>query len=239
LDVKDIKLESFLNLLKYLKIIVPYDQNSFFMPSILPPFELEDTTQIFQMDLYGESIFYTDSNSHFTVTLLLIKFTGDTIPRGLFSFLVIQILQNNQPTFQLYGENTDTKFCRYSNLISLVTNDNMTHLLSFVDRNSYLEIHVTVKDDKTSTVYYDAQVAVTAALKDVCEQLGWQFKDFRYGFLCNCSYSRGHQHLTLLSETEPFPINVVEYAKCGHQQPTKLKDTHKVWFMVSFVQLTS
>jgi len=143
-------------------------------------------------------------NNYFTVTPLLIKFTGDTIPRGLFSFLVIQILQNNQPTFQLYGKNTDTQYYRYSNLISLVINDNMTHLLSLIDRNSYLEIHVRIKDDETSTVYYDAQVAVTGALKDVCEQFGWQFNDFRYGFLCNCPHSQEHQHLTLLSETEPF-----------------------------------
>ncbi|XP_065910359.1 uncharacterized protein [Dysidea avara] len=231
LDVQDIKLESFFNLLKFLKIIVPYDQDSFFMPSILPTCELKDINQVFQTDRYGKPIFYTDSSSHFTVEPLLIKFTGDTIPRGLFSFLVIQILQNNQPTFELYGKNTDTQYYRYSNLISLVINDNMTHLLSLIDRNSYLEIHVRVKDDKTSTVYRDAQVAVTAALKDVCEQFGWQFTDFRYGFLCNCPQSHDHQHLTLLSKTEPFPVSFVEYAKCGHQQPTKLENTHRVWFV--------
>jgi len=235
LDVQDIKLESFLNLLIYLKIIVPYNQESFFMPSILPTLELRDINQIFQKDLYGKSVFYTDTNNPFTVAPLLIKFTGDTIPRGLFGFLVIQILQNNQPTFKLYGQNTDFQYCRYSNLISLVINENMTHLLSLIDRNSYLEIHVRVKDDETSTVYYDAQVAVTAALKNVCEQFGWQFNDFRYGFLCKCSYSHGHQHLTLLSETEPFPVNIVKYAKCGHQQPTELEGKHKVWFMVSFI----
>ena len=234
LDVQDIKLESFFNLLKFLKIIVPYDQDSFFMPSILPTCELKDINQVFQTDRYGKPIFYTDSTSHFTIEPLLIKFTGDTIPRGLFSFLVIQILQNNQPTFELYGKNTDTQYYRYSNLISLVINDNMTHLLSLIDRNSYLEIHVRVKDDETSTVYRNAQVAVTAALKDVCEQFGWQFTDFRYGFLCNCPQSHDHQHLTLLSKTEPFPVNIVGYAKCGHQQPTKLENTHRVWFVVRF-----
>jgi len=52
LDVQDIKLESFLNLLKFLKIIVPYDRDSFFMPSILPICELKDINQIFQIDLW-------------------------------------------------------------------------------------------------------------------------------------------------------------------------------------------
>ncbi|XP_065910855.1 uncharacterized protein [Dysidea avara] len=225
LDVQDIELGSFLNLLKHLKLIVPFDDESFFMPSILPTCDVEDVDEVFKESEYGKPVFYVDDNNYFTVTPLLIKFTGDTIPRGLFSFLVIQLLQNNQPSIQLYGMNKGHEYRRYSNLMSFVINDDMTQYLSLVDRNSYLEIQVRIKDNEPSTVYYDAQVAVTDALKDVCEQFGWQHNDFKYGFLCNCCHSHSHKHLMFPSKTKPD-----ERAICDHQQSTKLGDSHRVWF---------
>ncbi|XP_065910853.1 uncharacterized protein [Dysidea avara] len=222
LDVQDIQLGSFLNLLKHLKLIVPFDDESFFMPSILPTCDVEDVDEVFKESEYGKPVFYVDDNNYFTVTPLLIKFTGNTIPRGLFSFLVIQLLQNNQRSIQLYGMNKGHEYRRYSNLMSFVINDDMTQYLSLVDRNSYLEINV---DNELSTVYYDTQVAITDALKDVCEQFGWQHDDFKYGFLCNCCHSHSHKHLMFPSKTKPD-----KRAICDHQQSTKLGDSHRVWF---------
>ena len=228
LDTKDIALRSFLNLLEDLKIIVRYDQNSFYMPSILPLCHKIDEV-LNKEDLYGKQVFYTDPSNCIIVEKLLITFKGNTIPRGLFNFLAIQMLQNNRPTFQLYGKSSDSQCYRYSNLTSFVINEDITHLLSIIDKTSYLEIHVTVKDDKTEKVYYDTQVAISKALKDVCKKIGWQFNDFCYGFLCPCYHSKNHKHLTLLSEIEKLTVNI---AKCDYQQPTKLKDCHLVWFKV-------
>jgi len=116
--------------------------------------------------------------------------------------------------------------------MSFVINDDMTQYLSLVDRNSYLEIHVKIKDDEPSTVYYDTQVAVTNALKDVCEQFGWQYHDFQYGFLCNCCHSHNHKHLMLLSKAKPY-----KRAKCVYLQSTKLENSHLVWFEVCYSSL--
>ena len=233
LDVQDVKLESFLNLLEHLKIIVPYKIDKYFMPSILPTCSLEDVDKILCEEEYGKPVFYHDETNCITVPPLLMKFRGDVIPRGLFNFLVIQLLQSKEPKFELYGVNKDDQIYRYSNLISFVTNTDTTYFLTLIDRNSCLEIQIRVNGNfKASNIHYDTQIAVSAALEVVCNQFGWRFSDVCYGFWCEYPKSQNKcNQLAVLSNS----TSQNEYAKCLSHHQTNLENRHKVWFQVWYL----
>ena len=230
LDMEGIRKESFLQLLKYLKIVAPIDEKGqeYFMPCVLPHFDSDPDS--YQQNIYGQQVFYRcDGKSCVKIEPLLIKFTFDTIPRGFFCFLVVQLLQNNA-RWKLYGTNDYDNIYRFDNLITFRIDT--YHYLSVIDRVSYLELQVRVKDHQPSAVCYVVQNAVTDALIITCHKFGWQYDDLRYGFLCH--KCQGPVHLTLLTEIEPFPISLPENADCGNQG-TKLTEGHKVWFAVSQV----
>ena len=156
---------------------------------------------------------------------LLITFNFGTVPRGLFCFLVVQLLQNNTG-WSLYGRNDDMIIYRYNNLITLRIDK--TSYLSIIDRVKYLELQVRNKAKYSSSVHCEAQHAVTVALKSLCKKFGWQFCDLRYGYLCSeCSSSP--DHLSLLSTTEPVPQVFPQDAECGSQSML-LTEKHEVWF---------
>ena len=228
LDICDIKQESFLSLLEYLRIVAPLDDHSmcYFMPSILPTYKWNTNDQdIPKSNVFGSQIFYNMNGESCSVQPLLITFNFGTVPRGLFCFLVVQLLQNNI-SWSVYGKNEETIIYRYDNLITLRID--RTSYLSMIDRVKYLELQVRNKEKSSSSVYCKAQYAVTVALKSLCKKFGWQFCDLRYGYLCSeCSSSSNH--LTLLSTTEPVPQVFPQYAECGSQS-MPLTEKHKVWF---------
>ena len=227
LDLQNIELESFINLLVHLKIIAPMMNNGYFMPTILPPCNEE----IIFTEEYGKpSAFALNGETiHQEVEPLLIEFTFGTIPRGLFGFLIVQLLQDNPHTYEVYGKNDDV-LRRCADLISFYIKP--CYYVTLCDRISYLELQVRVKDNKPS-YYYRVQSAVTEALKKVCSDFNWEFSDCRYGFLCS-QHKKGStsNHLTLLSTNQPFPTEFPEYAYCKSQQPKCLNRAHSIWFEV-------
>ena len=228
LDINDIEQESFLSLLEYLKIVAPmHDTNMcFFMPSILPTYKLgTDEKDIPNGDIFGSQIFYKPNGESCSVQPLIVTFNFGTIPRGMFCFLIVQLLQNNS-SWSLYGTNEDAIIYRYDNLITLRTDS--TCYLSIIDRVKYLELQIRNKANFSSSVHCEAQNAITVALKSLCKRFGWQFSNLRYGYLCS-ECSRSSDHLTLLSHTEPVPEVFPECADCG-SQAMPLTDKHKVWF---------
>ena len=233
LDIYDVKQESFLSLLEYLKIVAPMDGmgQEYFMPSILPTFKWNsDDEDIPNGDEYGSQMFYKLTGDSYPVKPLLITFNFGTIPRGLFCFLVVQLLQKNT-SWKLYGINECTIIYRYDNLITIRISTFC--YLSIIDRVRYLELQLRIQD-KVSPLHYEAQIAVTDALKTICVKFGWKFTDLHYGFLC-CKCSSRPNHLTILSNIEPIPEVIPQYAECGWQ-PTLLTEGHKVWFFPLEVQ---
>ena len=228
LDIHDIKQESFLSLLEYLKIVAPMDDHNmcYFMPSILPTYKWNtDDKDIPKSDVFGSQIFYNLNRESCSVQPLLVTFNFGTVPRGLFCFLVVQLLQNNT-SWSVYGKNEESIIYRYDNLITLRID--RTSYLSIIDRVKYLELQVRNKEKSSSSVYCKAQHAVTIALKSLCKKFGWQFYNVRYGYLCSeCSGSS--KHLAWLSTTEPVPQVLPQYAECGLQS-MPLTEKHKVWF---------
>ena len=228
LDLQGIELESFVKLLVHLKIIAPMMQNGYFMPTILP---LCNENTSFSEEIYGKpAAFALDGECLCQeVNPLLIEFTFGTIPRGLFGFLVVQLLQDN-PDFKLHGNNDHDSLCRCADLITFYIKP--CYYVSLRDRVSHLELQVRVKGDKPS-YHFKVQTAVSKALKRVCDEFYWKFSDCCYGFLC-CQHGKDFQgeHLTLLSPNPPFPDKILEYSYCKNDQSTPLNKAHSIWFEV-------
>ena len=93
LNLQGIKLESFIKLLVHLKVIAPVN-NAYFMPTILPPCNDEHN---FTEQECGNATSFTLSGKciHSKVEPLIIEFISGTVPRGLFGFLIVQLLQDN------------------------------------------------------------------------------------------------------------------------------------------------
>ena len=228
LDVQVIKRDSFLKLLTYLKIVAPLDDSNqeYFMPSILPTSECNVECDL--DNVFGCQVFYKPKTDQCVkVEPLRIQFASGTIPRGLFCFLTVQLL-HDKVNWKLYGTNNDKILYRYDNLITFRIDT--YHYLTLLDRITYLELQVRIKDDKPSFVYYQVQNAIAHSMKIVCKRIDWQYNNIRYGFLCQKCFAEC-DHLTYLSNDEPIPCKIPDHADCG-RQGTKLTEAHKVWFSV-------
>ena len=225
LNLQGIKLESFIKLLVHLKIITPV-KNGYFMPTILPP--CNDQYIFTEKECGRPSAFTLDGQCiDLEVEPLIIQFTSGTIPRGLFGFLIVQLLQDNPDSYELYGKNDDI-LRRCSDLLCFYVKPYW--YVSLRDKIFYLELQVRVMENGPS-YHYKALTIVTKSLKKVCDEFNWQFSDCRYGFFCHkCTeHLDDTNHLTLLSTNPPYKD---KYATCCNQKATHLSNAHTIWLKV-------
>ena len=224
LDIKDIGIESFINLLIYLRIFAQIDNNNYFMPSVLPICDrITDEQEFFNEEEYGKAGFYKHNCLFIEVKPLLIGFKSGMIPRGLFGLLVVKLLQNNKDFVLL--KNTSDNLCRYSDLISFFKVP--CYYITLQDKVSYLELQIRVRYDEPS-VHCEVQKIVTDALKEIFDQFHWRFIDLRYGFLC--CYPSSQPHITKLDKEKPFPSVFPKYSYCEDHHGIKLTEEHSIWF---------
>ena len=225
LDIQDLNIESFLNLLMHLRIFAQIDDSSYFMPSVLPVCDRNsDEKEFFNETEYGKPVLYKHNASFVEVKPLLIGFASGMIPRGLFGLLVVQLLQNNTD-FKLYGKNTKDKLCRCSDLISFIKEP--CYYVTLQDKVSFLELQVRVMYNEPS-IHCVVQKAVTDALNEVFDKFHWKFSDLRYGFLCQ--YVNSQPHITRLDKEKPFPSKFPKYSHCEDHHGIKLTEEHSIWF---------
>ena len=187
LDIEDIDIESFINLLIYLRIFAQIDDSSYFMPSVLPIFDRNtDEQEFFNEEEYGKAGFNKHNSLFIEVKPLLIGFASGMIPRGLFGLLVVRLLQNNKNF--ILRKNTSDNLCRYSDLITFFKEP--CYYITLQDKISYLELQIRLIDNEPS-IHCEVQTIVTNALKQVSDQFCWRFSDLRYGF--SCSYLKNSQ----------------------------------------------
>ena len=224
LNLQGIKLESFIKLLVHLKVIAPIS-NAYFMPTILPPC---DDKYIFTEKECGRPAAFTNDGQCIDseVEPLIIQFTSGTVPRGLFGFLIIQLLQDNPDTYELYGKN-DHILHRCSDLLCFYVKPYW--YVSLRDKIFYLELQVRVMENQPS-YHYKAQTIVTKSLKKVCDEFNWDFRDCRYGFLCHVHGD--DDHLTLLPTNPPYKDKIPKYTTCCNQKATHLCNAHSIWLKV-------
>ena len=231
LDLQGIELESFVNLLVHLKVIAPMNtmKINYFIPTILPPC---NEKSIFTEEECGNPAAFSFDREciHPEVEPLLIEFTFGTIPRGLFGFLMVQLLQDNPDTYEVYGINDHT-LRRCSDLICFYVKP--CRYVSLHDKVSHLELQVRVIGNEPS-YHNEVLIAVMEALKKVCAEFNWPLSNCRYGFLCHKHEEHSHgEHLTLLPNNPPYTDEIPKHACCNWQKPTALSKAHTVWFKVS------
>ena len=231
LDLKGIELESFVNLLVHLKVIAPMKtvKTDYFIPTILPPC---NEKSIFTEEECGNPVAFSFDREciHPEVEPLLIEFTFGTIPRGFFGFLIVQLLQDNPDTYEVYGINDHT-LRRCSDLICFYVKP--CRYVSLRDKVLHLELQVRVIGNEPS-YHNEVLITVMEALKKVCDEFNWPFSNCRYGFLCCKHEEHSHgEHLTLLPDNPLYTDEIPKHACCNWQKPTSLSEAHTVWFEVS------
>ena len=234
---KDIDKILFLKLLEHLKIAASMtdEDNSgefkYFMPCILKicPWERpNDVTKILD-DRFGKQIVKEEKKEE-KVNPLLIKFTSCPIPRGLFCFLVVSLIQfkeNNwkfEPYLNLRGSQEGYRH-PFANLIVLKVSNKASYdghfSLSLHDRILYLELQIRIQRKKPLSIYHDIKNIVYDRLSKICKQFGWKYDNLECGFPCNCVEP---PHMVLSSD-----LNVWE---CEQQEEYEPTISDQIWLKV-------
>ena len=199
--------QSFVNLLKHLKLIAPVDPNKYFVPSILDPHE----TDIFQE--YGEP------NHH----PLLITFSSGSLHRNVFCYLAAYLLKHT-PKGWLKPYYDGEHQCTFKDLITFLIG--LNDRVCIIDKTFYLEVQIFSKPDQPSDSSIHKMVfeIIKEALLDTCSQLNISYEKCNHGFLCHkCSPKLGEHMMILRDPSEKFLC-------CSKSnKPREMSKSHAVW----------
>ena len=206
--------KAFLKLLQHLLIIARLNEDStkYFMPSLLKSSNIIDH----QIHIPGKSKFITLKDDP---EPLLIQFKSDdatnSFPRGFLCFLVVQLIHSTN--WELYKRNT------YNNTLTFFkVNDG--YYVTLVDKIFFLEIIVTHNDADMPPIHQEVFKIIDRAIFAVGKKLNIVIK-LKYGFVCKMCRDSEEAHMTYLSD------NNSTICYCTGQNPTKLKESHKVWLL--------
>lgn len=209
LRLDNISVEYFIELLKFLKIIVPVKpdnfcpKNSYFMPCLLP------------YSLHKQDEFPCEH-----VKPLQIQFKSlNTLPRGAFCFLIVQLFQrNSELNFKVKWTKDKNDPQIFSNLVTFYTNT--TYCLTLIDRFFYLEVQIyqQLAESKphSCNIYFQVKNIIMESLKEVCKQMRLQYSDICFGFNCHCEY------MAIVTDCK-------EWIDCSYHRH-KLPERNLVWF---------
>ncbi|XP_065907908.1 uncharacterized protein [Dysidea avara] len=226
LELGEIKIQFFLNLLMVLGIIAPIEEDiatgiaNYFMPIVLPTCLKNDELNKILLQ-YGDQMICQSAGSKINVCPLLIQFSSATLPRGVFCCLAVQLLQDNLGWTLRRSEKGKRR--TFDNLITFRTVSR--HCVSLIDRVFYLEIQIRHKDKSVLPIHYEAQNYISTALKKASKKLNLKSSELHYGFWC-CECLGKKTHMTKLSQIDPLPT----YCDCDHDEETKITESHTVWF---------
>ena len=207
-----IKLESFLELLKYLNIITQYptnDSRDYLMLAILDSYKDEESDLLKSMPpIHGVEF--------------VIQFNSGTLPRGVFCCLVVQLVQKVK-SWKLQVE-LPGKRCIYSNFVAFCAAESGQYIL-LLDKVSHLEIQVTQSEfeENSESIHFDVQQTIITALQQIsthsCNKV-----DLKCGFYCKTKPCL----IFLLSDHMTGQKSLPRGLHCEIHGLTELK-SHKLW----------
>ena len=213
----------FLQLLHYLRIIAPLNENptQYFMPSLLHSCNLNDL----EKKIPGTNRFFINTNETMDSEPLLIQFTDSGIqcdnhvfPRGIFCFLVVQLMQATN--WKLCGQS-------YDNLLSFIIKDN-AHYITLIDRIFCLEVQVTRDESSDDAVHEGIFLYIKNEIDYALNKVEGQFK-LKYGFWCKKCFDTEkakEPHITCKSSESQ------QFYYCINESPTRLVRKHNVWIEI-------
>ena len=213
LQLDKISVTYFIELLKFLKIIVPVEpddfcpRNSYLMPCLLP-YKQSQPKQ-------AESL-----SEH--VEPLQIQFKSlNTLPRGAFCFLVVHLLQReNRLNFKLKWTKDKNNPQIFSNLVTFYTKT--SYCITLLDRFFFLEVQISSEAAENVTcginIYFETKNIIMDSLKEVCNQMILPYSDICFGFQCDCEYMA-------IIDSE------FQWIDCSYHRHKMLKK-NLVWFQV-------
>ena len=211
--LEGIKLEYFLELLKYLKIITPY-----------PSCTSTDYLMLTVLDSFQQEVSHFLQDSSFLQLQgveLLMQLQSGTLPRGIFCCLVVQLIQEKFETWELQVSLNDQR-CTYENLVVFCTN--FGHYIFLHDKVTHLEVQIRQKESTTRSIHYEVQKSLTQALQGIhfCTSTA-----VKYGFYCNVCL----KPIMKISEEhtngqKAFPPGLL----CDKHGCTELTVSHAIWF---------
>ena len=208
--LRGIKLEYFLELLKYLKIITPYpniNSTNYLMLTVLDSFKADFLKDFSFLPLQGVE--------------LLMQLQSGTLPRGIFCCLVVQLIQQNSETWKLQVSLNNQR-CIYQNLVVFCTH--FGHYIFLHDKVTHLEIQIRQKEPYYRTMHLEVLQSLTYALKDI----GFCMRTtVKYGFYCNTCL-KPIMNLTEehVNGQKPFPPGLL----CDKDGCTEFTTSHMIWF---------
>ena len=154
-------------------------------------------------------------------TALAVQYESGTFPRGIFSCLIVQLIQENYGKWELQ-DLFDGKRCIFADMVVFSTTFGYYIVIS--DKVSYLAIHIRRSEscDKIS-IHYEVQQSITKALLEV-----FSAPCLKYGFFCknkSCLKPIMFLNVEQMNGNEPVPPRI----HCSEHQFTNL-DLHKLWY---------
>ena len=233
LQLQGIKTESFLELLVHLKIIAPIESNKYFIPTILPTRDDKVNFDENYDKEFGQRVAFKADGQSTDINSLLIVSKSGAIPRGLFTFLVVQLLQS-YPNLHCENDQKNNKYYCYADAITFRIKP--WWYFTLVDRIFYLELQVRVEGYKKSR-HCQIQKMVTSALEVVCEKFNWKCSDYHYGFFCTKCHGSDQRHPSLLT-TGVLNISEIDHTVCIKHEIMEVNEKEKIWFEVCIYVLS-
>ena len=227
-----VEIKSFLELLVYLKVIAPINNCQYFIPSVLQMQDDKTLSDVKRGEQFGEAVAYIADEKVEIVPLLITSKFG-TIPRGLFAFLIVELLRKHPEFHSKNNPSTKTYYC-FADQITFRIDSWWYFTLS--DKISYLMLQVRVNGKRRPSYHCRAQKIVTKALGIVCDQFNWPLSDYRYGFLCESTNCINKNHPALLPNEVPITSKIdCNECECMHNEITEIKTKQRIWFEVCYV----
>lgn len=215
-SLEGINIEYFFKLLKHLRIITPYparDSSDYLMLTVLDSYK-------------GQSKILGDIPSCECVELLM-QFQSGTLPRGIFSCLVVQLVENKSDDWELQIN----KNCIYANLVTFYIKAG--YYLFILDKICHLQIQLRPVKEVHKSVYCDVQESITTALSKICSH---SENNFRYGFYCK--HQPCLKPLMKLSAEDMTGQDIPSHLLCEEHGFMELT-THKIWCQKSNTAVVS
>ena len=225
--------EGFIELLKYLRIIAPLMQEDksviYFMPSLLSTCNFGNTRCDLSHEFMPEDNVICDKAEPLLIQFKLEKNIDGcgSFPRGVFSCLIVELLQNTS-RWKLYWLRSKKRV--FENLVTLLY-QNCQYVMP-IDRIFYLEVVILQEKGNNSNFmdFYKIKQTLDRALKQIGSNLNFESFVLTYGFICYKCLKIGEHGFLIQEESSEDKLTCPAY---NHM--TTKADKHTIWNKVHTV----